>query len=401
MTTAEELELPVARKCPFAPPEEYTQIREEQPITRVKIPDGKEAWVVSRHEDVRTVLNDRRFSSDRFNPNFPILVKGGNVFRQTNAERTMITMDAPEHGPARKSVLGEFTVKRVNAMRPRIQEIVDGLLDEILASEGPVDLVEKLSLPVPSLVICELLGVPYSEHDFFQENTAKLLKRTVSFDERRAAFERVRGYLGRLITTKEADPGDDLLGRQIVKLREEGNYEHGAVLGLSFLLLVAGHETTANMISLGTVGLLQNPTQLETIKADPGKTLDAVEELLRYFTIVDTATARVAVEDVELDGVTIRAGEGVLALGYTANWDPAVFDEPSKLDITRGARHHVAFGFGPHQCLGQNLARAELQIVFDTLFRRIPTLRLAVDVDDLPFKEDASIYGLYRLPVTW
>ncbi|QYN25028.1 cytochrome P450 [Amycolatopsis sp. DSM 110486] len=338
MTTAEELELPVARKCPFAPPEEYTQIREEQPITRVKIPDGKEAWVVSRHEDVRTVLNDRRFSSDRFNPNFPILVKGGNVFRQTNAERTMITMDAPEHGPARKSVLGEFTVKRVNAMRPRIQEIVDGLLDEILASEGPVDLVEKLSLPVPSLVICELLGVPYSEHDFFQENTAKLLKRTVSFDERRAAFERVRGYLGRLITTKEADPG---------------------------------------------------------------KTLDAVEELLRYFTIVDTATARVAVEDVELDGVTIRAGEGVLALGYTANWDPAVFDEPSKLDITRGARHHVAFGFGPHQCLGQNLARAELQIVFDTLFRRIPTLRLAVDVDDLPFKEDASIYGLYRLPVTW
>ncbi|WP_432849737.1 cytochrome P450 [Amycolatopsis sp. CA-161197] len=401
MTTAEELELPVARKCPFAPPEEYTQIREEQPITRVKIPDGKEAWVVSRHEDVRTVLNDRRFSSDRFNPNFPILVKGGNVFRQTNAERTMITMDAPEHGPARKSVLGEFTVKRVNAMRPRIQEIVDGLIDDILKSDEPVDLVEKLSLPVPSLVICELLGVPYSEHDFFRENTAKILKRTVSFEERRAAFERVRGYLDQLITKKEADPGDDLLGRQIVKLREEGNYEHGAVLGLSFLLLVAGHETTANMISLGTVGLLQNPSQLETIKADPGKTLDAVEELLRYFTIVDTATARVAVEDVELDGVTIKAGEGVLALGYTANWDPAVFDEPAKLDITRGARHHVAFGFGPHQCLGQNLARAELQIVFDTLFRRIPSLRLAVDVADLPFKEDASIYGLYRLPVTW
>jgi cytochrome P450 len=292
-------------------------------------------------------------------------------------------------------------VKRVNAMRPRIQEIVDGLIDDILASEEPVDLVEKLSLPVPSLVICELLGVPYSEHDFFQENTAKILKRTVSFEERRAAFERVRGYLDQLITQKEADPGDDLLGRQIVKLREEGTYEHGAVLGLAFLLLVAGHETTANMISLGTVGLLQNPSQLETIKADPGKTLDAVEELLRYFTIVDTATARVAVEDVELDGVTIRSGEGVLALGYTANWDPAVFDEPDKLDITRGARHHVAFGFGPHQCLGQNLARAELQIVFDTLFRRIPSLRLAVDVDDLPFKEDASIYGLYRLPVTW
>ncbi|MGW4483711.1 cytochrome P450 [Amycolatopsis sp. NPDC004368] len=401
MTTVEELELPVARKCPFAPPEEYTQIREEQPITRVKIPDGKEAWVVSRHEDVRAVLGDRRFSSDRFNENFPILVKGGNVFRRTNAERTMITMDAPEHGPARKSVLGEFTVKRVNAMRPRIQEIVDRLIDDILASDKPVDLVEALSLPVPSLVICELLGVPYTEHDFFQENTAKILKRTVSFEERQAAFERIRGYLDQLVTTKEADPGDDLLGRQIVKLREEGTYEHAAVVGLSFLLLIAGHETTANMISLGTVGLLQNPSQLETIKADPGRTLDAVEELLRYFTIVDTATARVAVEDVELGGVTIRAGEGVLALGYTANWDPAVFAEPAKLDITRGARHHVAFGFGPHQCLGQNLARAELQIVFDTLFRRIPSLKLAAPVEDLPFKDDASIYGLYRLPVTW
>ncbi|MFI5606193.1 cytochrome P450 [Amycolatopsis sp. NPDC051903] len=401
MTTAEELELPVARKCPFAPPEEYTQIREEQPITRVRIPDGKQAWVVSRHEDVRTVLNDRRFSSDRFNENFPVLVKGGNVFRRSNAERTMITMDAPEHGPARKAVLGEFTVKRVTAMRPRIQEIVDGLIDDVLAAGQPVDLVEMLSLPVPSLVICELLGVPYEDHGFFQENTAKLLKRTVEFEERQASFERVRGYLDRLVTAKEAAPGDDLLGRQIVKLREEGTYDHRALVGLSFLLLVAGHETTANMISLGTVGLLENPGQLAAIKADPGKTLDAVEELLRYFTIVDTATARVAVEDVEIGGVTIKAGDGVLALGYTANWDPAVFDEPEKLDLTRGARHHVAFGFGPHQCLGQNLARAELQIVFDTLFRRIPTLKLAADVDDLPFKDDASIYGLYRLPVSW
>ncbi|HWD06593.1 MAG TPA: cytochrome P450 [Amycolatopsis sp.] len=401
MTTAEDLELPVARTCPFAPPEEYMRIRDEQPITRVRIPDGNHAWVVSRHEDVRTVLNDRRFSSDRFDPGFPVFVKGGNVFRAANAERTMITMDAPEHGPARKAVLGEFTVKRVNAMRPRIQEIVDGLIDDILTAEKPVDLVEMLSLPVPSLVICELLGVPYADHAFFQENTAKLLKRSVSFEERQAAFERVRKYLDGLVTAKEAAPGDDLLGRQIVKQREEGTYDHGALLGLSFLLLLAGHETTANMISLGTVGLLRNPGQLEAIKADPGKTLDAVEELLRYFTIVETATSRVAKEDVELGGVTIRAGEGVLALGYTANWDPEVFAEPEKLDITRGARHHVAFGFGPHQCLGQNLARAELQIVFDTLFRRIAGLRLAVDVDELPVKDDATIYGLYRLPVTW
>ncbi|GAA3539505.1 cytochrome P450 [Amycolatopsis ultiminotia] len=400
MTTTEQLQMPVARTCPFAPPEQYTKMREDQAVTRVDIPDDKHAWVVTRHEDARLVLNDRRFSSDRFNPGFPFLTAGGNAFRR-NEQRSMIGMDAPEHGPARKSVLGEFTVKRINALRPRIQQIVDGLIDDVLATGGEVDLVEKLSLPVPSLVICELLGVPYEDHDFFQEHTSKALRRTASFAERRDAIERVRDYLSDLITAKEADPGDDLLGRQIVKLRGEGTYEHEALASMALLLLIAGHETTANMISLGTVALLENPDQLAKIKADPGRTLDAIEEMLRYFTIVDTATSRVAVEDVEIGGTTIPAGDGVIVLGYTANWDPAVFESPERLDLERGARHHVAFGFGPHQCLGQNLARAELQIVFDTLFRRVPGLKLAKPVDDLDFKVDASIYGLYQLPVTW
>jgi cytochrome P450 len=401
MTTIEEVKFPLSRTSPFAPPELYTQIREEQPITRVRIPNGKHAWLITRHEDVRAALNDRRFSSDRFHDDFPILVEGGNAFRRNESERSLISMDAPQHGPARKAVLGEFTVKRVNALRPRIQEIVDGLIDEMLASPGPVDLVEMLSLPVPSLVICELLGVPYEDHDLFQKDTAKLLKRDLPFEERTAASDRVRAYLRDLVISKEADPGDDLVGRQIVKLREEGTYSRDGLVGLTFLLLLAGHETTANMISLSTVALLEHPEQLELVKADPGKTLHAIEELLRYFTIVDLATSRFVTEDVEIGGVTIQAGEGVLLVGYTANWDPRVFEEPNQLDIERGARHHVAFGFGPHQCLGQNLARAELQIVFDTLFRRIPGLKLAAPIEELPFKQDASIYGLYRLPVTW
>jgi cytochrome P450 len=170
---------------------------------------------------------------------------------------------------------------------------------------------------------------------------------------------------------------------------------------MGLLLLVAGHETTANMISLSTVAFLRNPEQLAMIKGDPAKTLNAVEEMLRYFTIIDAATARLCVEDMEVGGQLIRAGEGVLALGHSANRDPRAFEDPDELDIERGARHHVAFGFGPHQCLGQNLARMELQIVFDTLFRRVPSLELAVDVDELPFKDDANIYGLYQLPVTW
>ncbi|MFI5606194.1 cytochrome P450 [Amycolatopsis sp. NPDC051903] len=398
MTTMDEL--PVARKCPFAPPEEYTATREEPPVHRVKIPDGKQAWVLARHEDVRAVLNDPRFSADRLNPDFPTLVPGGNVIRRTEAERTMLAMDAPQHGPERKAVLGEFTVKRVGELKPRIQEIVDGLIDDILAADQPVDLVEALSLPVPSLVICELLGVPYEDHEFFQENTKQLIKRNTTAEARRAAFERVQSYLADLIAQKETEPGDDLLGRQIVKRREEGTYDRAKLVSLAFLLLAAGHETTANMISLGTVAFLRNPDQLALIKADPAKTLPAVEELLRYFSIVDNTT-RMAKEDVEVGGVTIKAGEGVVLMAYAANWDPDVFEDAAAFDIERGARHHVAFGFGPHQCLGQNLARTELQIVFDTLFRRIPGLRLAQDVDDLPFKDDALIYGLYELPVTW
>ncbi|WP_206787939.1 cytochrome P450 [Amycolatopsis sp. MtRt-6] len=391
-------EFPMTRTCPFAPPPAYTEIREEEPVTRVRLPEGKQAWVVSRHEDVRTVLNDRRFSADRQHPDFPQLVPG---FRRPDDERTMITMDAPEHGPARKAVLGEFTVRRMEELRPRIQEIVDERIDALLAGPKPGDLVETLSLPVPSLVICEMLGVPYADHDFFQTHTAKLINRDTPPQERRAAVEAVREYMSDLIAGKEDNPPDDLLGRQIVKLREEGTYRRASLAATGFLLLVAGHETTANMISLGTVGLLENPDQLALVKADPGKTLDAVEELLRYFTIVDAATARLCVEDVEVGGQLIRAGEGVLALGYAANRDGSAFENPDELDIERGARHHVAFGFGPHQCLGQNLARMELQIVFDTLFRRIPGLKLATPVDDLPFKDDANIYGLYRLPVTW
>jgi cytochrome P450 len=392
------LQFPLTRTCPFAPPPEYQQIREEEPITKVGLPDGRHAWVVTKHEHVRQVLNDPRFSADRQHPDFPSLIAGGR-FRRPQDERTMISMDAPEHGPARRAVLGEFTVRRVEALRPRIQQIVDGLLDEMVAGPQPVDLVQALSLPVPSLVICEMLGVPYSDHEFFQANTAKMINRLVDADTRRAAFERVQDYMTDLIARKETDPPDDLLGRQIMKLRAEGTYRRGSLAALGFLLLLAGHETTANMISLGTVALLQHPDQLAKLRA--GSTLDAVEEMLRFFTIVDVATARLCVADADIDGVTIRAGEGVLALGYAANRDPLAFDDPDAFDVERGARHHVAFGFGPHQCLGQNLARTELQIVFDTLFTRLPNLKLAVDVDDLPFKDDAAIYGLYGLPVTW
>ncbi len=386
------------RACPFDGIESSTEPR---PMTKMTMPDGRQAWVASRHADIRAVLADPSFSADRLNPNFPNPT--GRRFRQdTPLKPSLISMDAPEHGPARRAVLGEFTVKRLAALRPRIQEIVDEHLDAMLATEGrSADLVGALAQPVPSLVICELLGVPYADHEFFQSRSRTLLSRASTADEIRSAADELRAYLDKLVSAKESEPTDDLIGRQVRKHRADGDEDHEALVSLALLLLVAGHETTANMISLGTVALLNQPDQLAALRADPGRTLGAVEELLRQFTIAEFVTSRVAVADTVVGGVEVKAGEGVVSMGNAANHDPAVFADPDRLDITRGARNHIAFGYGAHQCLGQNLARVELQVVFDTLFARVPTLRVASPIAELDFKDDASIYGLHSLPVTW
>ncbi|RVX41913.1 cytochrome P450 [Nonomuraea polychroma] len=397
------LQLPVERGCPFAPPDAYERLREQAPISKVRLTSGGEAWWVSGHEEGRAILADRRFSSDRRKDGFPLLNLDAAIQQQFRSQpQLMIGMDGAEHAAVRRPVIGEFTVKRLAALRPRIQDIVDHFIDDMLATDRrPVDLVQALSLPVPSLVICELLGVPYTDHDFFQSRTAVAVRRTSSSEDRRRALADLRAYIDDLVTRKESEPGDDLFGRQIARQRQQGALDHAGLVSLALLLLTAGHETTANMISLGVIGLLSHPEQLALVKADPGRTPMAVEELLRYFTITDTVTSRVATEDVEIGGVSIKAGEGVIVSSLSANWDPALFKNPAELDVERGARHHLAFGFGPHQCLGQNLARLELQIVFDTLFRRIPTLHLAAPAEGLPFKTDAVIYGVHELPVTW
>ncbi|WP_019819579.1 cytochrome P450 [Saccharomonospora saliphila] len=394
--TAELPALTLTRGCPHAPPGEHRRLRREAPVARVRLPHGGTVWALTRHEDIRTMLTDARFSSNRFDPNFPLLVDGPRM-APPDLQPSLLAMDPPEHGPARRAVVGEFTVRRMAALRPRVQEIVDQHIDAMLAGPPPADLVAALSLPVPSLVICELLGVPYADHAFFQAHSARLLSRKSSPEERLHAITELRDYLGDLIAAKERAPADDLLSRQLARSQSRGE-----LVGLAFLLLIAGHETTANMISLGTMALLERPDEVRALVDDPSRTPAAVEELLRYFTIAEFAAGgRVAVDDVEIGGVLVRAGEGVVALSNTANRDPDVFDRPDELDLARGARNHLAFGFGPHQCLGQNLARMELEIVFDTLFRRVPSLRPAVPPDTLPFKDDANVYGIHEFPVTW
>ncbi|HEY3686004.1 MAG TPA: cytochrome P450 [Streptosporangiaceae bacterium] len=389
-------EFPMRKTCPLHPPREYAELRDRRPICRVTLPTGVSAWLVTRHDHVRRLLADPHVSTDRTQPGFPLL--------RPAADRTnpvLLGTDPPEHTWHRRMVLGDFTVKRVARMRPRIQEIVDTHVDALLAGDRPADLVRALALPVPSLAICELLGVPYADRAVFQRNTTALSGQGDGVEARRAASEALDAYLDHLVAGHEADPGEDLLGRLIVKYREAGCYDHDWLVRLGRVLLMAGHETTANMISLGVVGLLENPGQLEALRGAPELWPRAVDELLRFFSIVDHGTTRVATADIEIGGERIREGEGMILVLGSADRDGGVFADPDRLDIHRNARPHVAFGYGPHQCVGQHLAHAELEIVLRTLFERVPALRLAESVDRLPFKPATGVYGLHALPVTW
>ncbi|GAB3442193.1 cytochrome P450 [Streptomonospora sediminis] len=399
--TAEPLpDFPMERAagCPFDPPPALYDLQEYGPLARVRLWDGSTPWVVTRYDDQRAVLADPRVSADATREGYPLSAKpsGGG------SKIGFILMDDPEHARLRRMVTAPFTVKKVAAMRPAVQRIVDGLIDDMLAGPKPVDLVEAFALPVPSLVICELLGVPYSDHDFFQANSKVIVQRDAEPDERSAALGRLSEYLYGLMGPKLAEPADDLLSGLGERVRaQELSQSEAAQIGV--LLLIAGHETTANMIGLGTLALLQHPDQLARLRDedDPELVSRSVEELLRYLNITHNGRRRVALEDIEVAGRTIRAGEGLILPNDIANRDGAAFADPDRLDLDRDARHHVAFGFGVHQCLGQSLARMELNVVYSTLYRRIPTLRLAAEMDRINFKHDKSVYGVHELPVTW
>ncbi|ARF58666.1 cytochrome P450 [Streptomyces gilvosporeus] len=385
--------------CPFDPPAAFGALRTEQPISKISLPDGSWAWLATRYHDLRAILGDTRFSSDTTLHGYPLsgMTGGGNT-----QNRGFIRMDPPEHTRLRRMVTREFMVKRVEVLRPEIQRITDELCDAMERDGGPLDLVEALALPVPSLVISLLLGVPYDDHAIFQRLTGTLLSRTVDDDEREAARTELRDYLDQLVTAKEAAPGDDILGRLITEQQQTGEITHDEVAAFAALLLIAGHETTANMIGLSALTLMRDPESAERLRRDPGLIRGAVEELLRFHSIIRNGPRRVATTDIEIDGHLIRAGEGVVAAVPSANRDDAVFPDADRLDITRpNAQHHVAFGYGIHQCLGQALARVELQVVLATLLRRFPAMRPAVPVDEIPFRTDMAIYGCHTLPVTW
>ncbi|MEJ3658641.1 cytochrome P450 [Actinomycetes bacterium KLBMP 9759] len=377
----------------FDPPAEFAGL---PPISPIRLPSGAAGWAVTALAPAKALLADPRISSDRSRTESPI--HGLNRRFDAVEPGMFIAMDDPEHAHYRKMLTGQFTVRRMRALEARVEEIVTERLDALVAGGAPGDLVAEFALPVPSLVICELLGVHYDSREEFQETTRTLLSLTATIEQVRAARNRVVAFLTELVAQKRTHPDDALISGLI----EAGTLTDQELVNISVLLLIAGHETTANMLSLGTFALLQHPEQMRLLRADPDLVPTAVEELLRYLTIVgSTGLPRVAAQDIEIGGVCIRAGQTVLIALPAVNRDPNLAENPDTLDVTRPRTGHVAFGHGIHQCLGQQLARTEMKIGYRQLLDRFPSLELACDAADVPLRTDMGIYGVHALPVRW
>ncbi|WP_043633864.1 cytochrome P450 [Nonomuraea candida] len=377
---------------PFDPAPSLTALRAEQPIARLAVPEGAPGvWIVTGYDLVRQILADPRFSS-RYETHYHPLA-GGRLPPAPVGDLT--GMDAPEHTRFRKLLAGKFTVRRMNLLTERVTEITRERLDAMERQGPPADLVEVFAQPVPALMICELLGVPYEDRARFQDSARALSTGTA--EAQYASFLDLGSYLRELALARRAAPADDLLS----DLATGGELTDEELGGVAAFLLGAGLDTTANMLALGTFALLRDPAQLAALRGDPALAAGAVEELLRYLSIAATGM-RGVLEDVELGGRRLTAGDTVIIAINAANRDPARFPDPDVLDLRRSAAGHLAFGHGVHQCLGQQLARVELRVALPALLHRFPTLRLAVPAEELSLRTDPSqVYGVHSLPVTW
>jgi len=381
----------------------YARLRAEAPVWRTTLRDKRTAWMVTRYEDVAGVLKDDRIAKDPLNaqdpeqrarePWVPGFLKP--------LERNMLDVDDPDHRRLRTLVSKAFTPRLIERLRQRIERICRELLDE-MARNGKTELVRDYALPLPATVIAELLGIPASDHRKFHRWSNRIVSISSGRDVWKAlpaALSFLR-YLRKMAERRRSQPEDDLMSA-LVQAEEAGDkLSQDELLAMAFLLLVAGHETTVNLIANGTLALIEHPEQLERLERDPSLIKSAVEELLRYTSPVEIATERYARQDLEVAGKVVPRGELVLAVLGSANRDDMYFENPDTLDLTRDPNKHLAFGRGGvHHCLGAPLARMEGQIALTALLRRFPEIRVAVPHESLRWHRGLFLRGLERLPL--
>ncbi len=386
--------LPITRRpgCPFDPPAELAELREQRPLSRMAYPDGHVGWLATSHELVRAVFADPRFSARYELMHHPFVHWDASELPPI-PPGYFVTLDPPEHTRYRRLLTGKFTVRRMNLLTARIEQITAEYLDAMERQGPPADLVQAYARPIPALTICELLGVPDADHELFQR-LAAVSERDATPEDMTATVAALQDYMRELVRAKRARPTDDLLSDLTTTDLTQSELE-----GVGSLLLVSGLDSTANMLALSVFALLRHPDQLAALRADPDITDSAMEELLRYTSVLHTS-GRAALDDVELGGELIKTGETVTLAVNAANRDPARFNDPDTLDLKRRAVAHVAFGHGVHQCLGQQMARVEIRAALPALMTRFPSLRLAVRPEDIPLRT-GNVFGVKQLPVTW
>ena len=391
---------PAPRQDPMHPPREYAAWGAEQRVCRVTQWNGAPAWFITRYEDVRALLMDPRLSADATSPSYPAQTAALALVRRDY--QVFAQMDPPGHTAERKLLQAEFSAPATERLRPRVQALVDALIEKMTAGRSSADLVTEFAVPLPCQAICTLLGVPESDHAAIQSWSKDISSRSTSHDAAAAMIkEFCDGYLTDLVRRKNENPGDDLLSRLIVEHMRPGTITPRKVVSLARLFLNAGHESTTGTLGLGLAALLYHPEELEKLRRDPSLIKSAIEEILRFTDVTHSGRLRVAKEGIEIGGVTIRAGDAIIMHQPTADREDSVFQDPDRFDITRNPVQHLAFGAGIHRCIGQPLARMELQLSIGTLIQKLPAVRPTLPVGKLNFHGRMAIYGLESLPVAW
>ncbi|KUN40463.1 hypothetical protein AQJ30_07405 [Streptomyces longwoodensis] len=392
--------LPVERPSQLDLPEELRQLRSELPVAPLAFPDGPPGWLVTGYDHVRAALADPRLSSRR--PHLNSHVRASLI---TSAEMAvlrpsdLLTSDPPEHTRLRRLVAGQFTTRRIHKLAPRIQTIVDNHLDTLAAAPGPVDLMAVVALPVPCLVISELLGVPFADRDQYQRLTTELLSLDRTRDQLLASKAELKNYLLHLIAARREQPSDDLLSGLLHAQAGDPKLTDDEIAALAQLILIAGHETTANVLGLAVLLLLRPPRLWEIVRRRPGLVDGVIEETLRYATVLQFGLLRVAREPLTIAGQPIQTGERVVLHLPAANRDPNRFTDPDCFVPDRpDAAKHLSFGHGPHHCIGDQLARTELHTLLTTMLRCFPALRLATaDPGQIPTHTHRVVHGPAQL----